>query len=54
MGNRWLNPKITSLKITYAEPCNLDAPSFLDMKRQLGKASPSMTKKVFRIKGQGR
>ena len=54
MVSRFINPPPRPKPVDDTPPYIPNAPSFADIKRQLGKTSPSMTKKVFRIKGQGR
>jgi hypothetical protein len=54
MVSRFINPAPRPRQVDETPSYDPDAPSFDLMKRQVGKTSATMTKKVFRTTGQGR
>jgi len=53
MVSKWLEPEPRPKQDDETPSYDPDAPSFADMKRQVGKKPPTMRKKVFRTTGQG-
>jgi hypothetical protein len=54
MGSRWLEPEPIPRQDDYTPTHNPNAPSFADMKRQVGKKPPTMRKKMFLTKGSAK
>ena len=49
MVSKWLNPAPRPKQDDYTPPHNPDAPTFADMKRQVGKKPPTTQRKVLHI-----